>query len=63
MRPSVTGSLLNLAAFLEQLRDDDALASINKAAANQAIILPVLARLGWNTYNIPWLIIPLSGSF
>lgn len=41
-----------LAAFIESLKANAKVATYDEAATKQAIILPLLHRLGWDTYNI-----------
>ena len=41
-----------LKSFIEKLRINPRLNSFDEAATKQAIILPLLHQLGWNTYNI-----------
>lgn len=41
-----------LKSFIEKLRTNPRLNAFDEAATKQAIILPLLHQLGWNTYNI-----------
>jgi predicted type IV restriction endonuclease len=41
-----------LKSFIETLRTNPRLNAFDEAATKQAIILPLLHQLGWNTYNI-----------
>jgi hypothetical protein len=41
-----------LKSFVETLRTNPRLNAFDEAATKQAIILPLLHHLGWNTYNI-----------
>lgn len=41
-----------LKTFLENLKNNPRVANFDEAATKQAIILPILHALGWNTYNI-----------
>jgi hypothetical protein len=41
-----------LKAFIENLKTNPRMATFDEAATKQAVILPLLHQLGWNTYNI-----------
>ena len=41
-----------LKAFIENFKTNPRVANFDEAATKQAIILPLLHLLGWNTYNI-----------
>src|SRR3989344_4368851 len=41
-----------LKVFIENLKTNPRVVTFDEAATKQAIILPVLHLLGWNTYNI-----------
>ena len=41
-----------LKSFIENLKTNPRIVSFDEAATKQAIILPILHSLGWNTYNI-----------
>lgn len=41
-----------LKAFIERLKQDQRVSRFSEAATKQAIILPLLQHLGWDTYNI-----------
>ena len=41
-----------LKSFIERLRTNPRLNAFDEAATKQAVILPLLHQLGWNTYNI-----------
>lgn len=44
--------LEQLIAYIESLKVNPKVSSFDEAATKQAIILPLLHLLGWNTYNI-----------
>lgn len=41
-----------LQRFLDKLKSERRLATFDEAATKQGIVLPLLAKLGWDTYNI-----------
>jgi hypothetical protein len=44
--------LEDLIAFVEKLKADRRLATLDEAATKQGVVLPILSKLGWDSFNI-----------
>ncbi len=42
----------NLVAFVDKLKSERRFATLDEAATKQGIVLPLLSKLGWDTFNI-----------